>query len=192
MEDPRFVVPYHDPYDTPLSPSIFSIASPMLADLTSIVGPSTLPQQQNHHGVQGGDHPPYFDPMIQDNFVHNNFPIGGVVGNFEAVPLQVHVDQGQPATNDILGSQNYNDVMTLTNWPQPPVPFSCSCCLVLREIVHTNGKLSNLLTKIFSFSLSFFLFMIVFPTFMFIDFYVHMDALQDLTLQNSRFMEGLA
>ncbi|XP_030502940.1 uncharacterized protein LOC115718120 [Cannabis sativa] len=33
--------------------------------------------------------------------------------------------------------------MLLQNWPPSPVPFNCSCCQVLREIIHVNELLNN-------------------------------------------------
>ncbi|MED6206883.1 hypothetical protein PIB30_030765 [Stylosanthes scabra] len=136
--NPCFVVPYHDPYDTPpLSPSFFDISNPTLFDLTNNVpttGTGPTHSQQQNHGIQDTNLQPIFDPMIlQDS---NNY-VGGTSGNnFESIPLlQVHSDQGLPQ-NDFINNVN---TMTLSYWPQPPVPFSCSCCSVLREIVYTNG-----------------------------------------------------
>lgn len=34
---------------------------------------------------------------------------------------------------------NYSVPRLLENWPAPPIPYNCSCCLVLREIIHTHG-----------------------------------------------------
>lgn len=170
MADPRFVVPYRDPYDTPLSPSIFNLTNPTLADL-SINNNNNVPTltdlsnnnnnilaavpQQIHHGhgngVQQVDHNnPFPDPMVQDHFVQmgNYFPNAGG-GNFEAGPSQLHETPIHQPPNGYFGLQNYNnDVLPLSYWPQLPAPFSCSCCQVLREIIHTNGKFFNYVTKI--------------------------------------------
>ncbi|XP_057739101.1 uncharacterized protein LOC130956088 isoform X1 [Arachis stenosperma] len=133
MDNPCFVVPYHDPYDTPpLSPSFFNISNPTLLDLTNVSsGTKPSHSQQKSNGIQEANLQPTFDPMIQDN---NS--VGGTGGNnFESIPLlQVHSEEG-------LSHDFNNDVntITLSHWPLPPVPFSCSCCSILREIVHTNG-----------------------------------------------------
>lgn len=37
---------------------------------------------------------------------------------------------------DISG---FGNPVPLPVWPAPPVPFTCSCCQVLREIIHTKG-----------------------------------------------------
>ncbi|KAF7153329.1 hypothetical protein RHSIM_Rhsim01G0109000 [Rhododendron simsii] len=38
---------------------------------------------------------------------------------------------------DISG---FGNPVPLPVWPAPPVPFTCSCCQVLREIIHTKGN----------------------------------------------------
>ncbi|KAL3500840.1 hypothetical protein ACH5RR_039933 [Cinchona calisaya] len=39
----------------------------------------------------------------------------------------------------------FGNPIQLSVWPFPPTPYNCSCCHILREIIHTNGKhVSNL------------------------------------------------
>ncbi|OIW06143.1 hypothetical protein TanjilG_01770 [Lupinus angustifolius] len=147
MADPRFVVPYRDPYDTPLSPSIFNLTNPTISDLSNNVnnnynGLVPLPQQIEYgdgNGVQGVNHP-LLDPMMSNYY----FPNGGN-GNNNNFESQVNVGPSQPPNWNFLGLQNFSnmEVMSLPCWPDSPSPFSCSCCQVLREIIHTNGFTFN-------------------------------------------------
>ncbi|TKY61981.1 NLP6 protein [Spatholobus suberectus] len=76
-------------------------------------------------------------PMIQDHTMHGNgnFFNGEGVGNSQAGPS----NQSQPA-NENMGPPNYEEVRTLPFWPPLPRPFFCSCCQVLRQMVHINGS----------------------------------------------------
>ncbi|KAK7395763.1 hypothetical protein VNO78_16332 [Psophocarpus tetragonolobus] len=79
------------------------------------------------------------EPMIaQDQFIHGNsnkFCNG--VGNFDQQGS--FIAQGNQ-TNGNIGPQNdQRVVMELNGWPPPPQPFNCSCCQVLREIIHMNN-----------------------------------------------------
>ncbi|XP_061358942.1 uncharacterized protein LOC133303094 [Gastrolobium bilobum] len=148
MADPRFNVPFHESsFDAPPSPNFFDF------DLSNTSLPQ-LQQTHQHDGFQQGgsnnddDHHNYseFDPMIQDHTVHNSsFHYGGGGGNFEAggSSSQMHGVgvQSQHANENLGGGSQIpnNQVLTLEYWPVPPAPFFCSCCHVLREIVHTNG-----------------------------------------------------
>lgn len=137
MEDPSFL--YQDPYDTPFSPSFFNTCNPTLADLSNNNndGRTALPQQ--NHQQQGTTNEPFSDPMVQDHqFVQSdNFSFGGE--HFEVGgPSQMHGNgQSQPANENVM---NHSEVLTFAEWPPTPLPFFCSCCQVLREIIHTNGN----------------------------------------------------
>ncbi|XP_045802198.1 putative uncharacterized protein DDB_G0277255 [Trifolium pratense] len=95
--------------------------------------------QQNHHG---GNNQSFSDPMVQEQYVqnnNNNFSLGG--NNFEVGGTsQMHEDQQliQPSiqTPDL---PNQNEVLAIDQWPPTQVPFFCTCCQVLREIIHANG-----------------------------------------------------
>ncbi|XP_061336995.1 uncharacterized protein LOC133284058 [Gastrolobium bilobum] len=145
MADPRFNVPFHESsFDAPPSPNFFDF------DLSNTSLPQLQTHDQHDEVQQGGGNNDHnyseSDPMIQDHIVHDSsFPYGGG-RNFEAggSSSQMHGDgfQSQHHANENLGggsqSQN-NQVLALDYWPVPPAPFFCSCCQVLREIVHTNG-----------------------------------------------------
>ncbi|XP_029125409.1 uncharacterized protein LOC109790026 isoform X2 [Cajanus cajan] len=71
--------------------------------------------------------------MMQDQFLHDgndNFINGETFGNFS-----------QPEFENI-GPLIYQHehMMSLPHWPPSPKPFFCSCCQVLRQIIHTNGS----------------------------------------------------
>ncbi|TKY74874.1 Tryptophan synthase beta chain 2 [Spatholobus suberectus] len=80
------------------------------------------------------------EPLIQDQLMYgnNNFFNRRGMGNFETGPW-TQENQSQPA-NENMGLQNYEEVISLPYWPPIPRPFFCSCCHVLRQIVHTNGS----------------------------------------------------
>ncbi|CAL0333609.1 unnamed protein product [Lupinus luteus] len=148
MADPRFIVPYRDPYDSPLSPSIFNLTNPTISELSNNVnnnynGLLPLPQQieyEHGNGVQGVNHP-LLDPMTSSYY----FPNGGNGNNNNNFESQVNVGPSQPPNWNFFGSQNFSnmEVISLPCWPESPSPFSCSCCQVLREIIHTNGFTFN-------------------------------------------------
>ncbi|RDY13083.1 hypothetical protein CR513_02050, partial [Mucuna pruriens] len=80
---------------------------------------------------------PFADPMIEDQVMHdnNNVPNGGGVGNVESdSPFQM-----QPPKQNMGPPRNCQNMIALPYWPQIPRPFFCSCCQVLRQIIHTDG-----------------------------------------------------
>ncbi|TKY74871.1 NLP6 protein [Spatholobus suberectus] len=80
------------------------------------------------------------EPIIQDQFMHgnNDFFNGGGIGNFGPGPWTQGNQSEQTYEN--MGPQNYQEVISLPFWPPLPRPFFCSCCQVLRQIIHTNGS----------------------------------------------------
>ncbi|KAK7351298.1 hypothetical protein VNO77_10634 [Canavalia gladiata] len=140
MENTGFGLPFGTTYDnnTSLDPNFFDFSNPEIAEFSN----NGLPQQQNNiipFGLEQGN-VPFASPMIQDHnqLVQNsNLPNEGGAGNFEVGGSSMH---GQ--THPLNGSfvpQNYNEVMSLKYWPEKPIPFFCSCCHVLRELIHTDG-----------------------------------------------------
>ncbi|KAJ7958396.1 RWP-RK domain containing protein [Quillaja saponaria] len=142
MADPEAVVPYYDPYESPLNHNILNFANdqnPTLADLSqpTLQGPfpytSSLPEINE---TTPGDNHPFSDPMVHGAFQSNN---GG--GSTEAGPSNVHAESSHQGQEN-FGSQNFGeDGIPLSIWPEPPIPFFCSCCQVLRQLVHTNGSI---------------------------------------------------
>jgi hypothetical protein len=96
--------------------------------------------QQNHHGGNSQSFP---QPMVQEQYVqnnNNNFSLGG--NNFEVggTSSQMHENQQQNLPSiQIPVLPNHDQVLAIDQWPPTQLPFFCSCCQVLREIIHTNG-----------------------------------------------------
>lgn len=62
--------------------------------------------------------------------------IGAAGNDSEAGPPEWHGD----GDNHFVSPQNLEShSASALFWPQFTVPFSCTCCQVLRDIVHTNG-----------------------------------------------------
>ncbi|XP_024930473.3 uncharacterized protein LOC112491998 [Ziziphus jujuba] len=140
-----FMVPHHYSYDGPYNDDILSLMDdniPFLADLpVPLDGPSINPHSMpafNDIGIQQVEHPSDW------NFPNEFNSGGGVGGGSEAGPSKVRCEMGNPNLPDNnLETPNpsdaYNYTKPLSIWPVPPVPFNCSCCQVLREIIHVHG-----------------------------------------------------
>ncbi|RDX84609.1 Protein NLP9, partial [Mucuna pruriens] len=159
------VVPYGtDPFDSPLLQHFLQEDPAFVYAFND-----ALPQQQQQNdpfGLLQGNNVSLSNLVIQDQPMlgNNNFPIGGGLGNFEPSPFIMkgkepffqgqfphannnifngRVGNFEPAPprhqNQSLAPQKFPDVVTLLDWPLSPKPFFCSCCQVLRQIVHTNG-----------------------------------------------------
>ncbi|KAK1549704.1 hypothetical protein Q3G72_006492 [Acer saccharum] len=162
MADPGGFVPYNDPNERPfgLPDNIFDILNApnnnSFGDLSLITEPfmhhstssSSVPQSNANIGGSSSSVPqsdvnivgksssvpqsnvnieeaddPIYDPIVSEAFNMINR------GNSETGP-----SQARPETDN-----NPGNMRELVVWPVPPVPFLCSCCLVLREIIHSNG-----------------------------------------------------
>lgn len=66
--------------------------------------------------------------------------------NSKVGPSQINNDENGEEGHTNLGTDHHNnfdenrDFMPLCSWPLPPMPFNCSCCQVLREIIHVKGE----------------------------------------------------
>nr|KYP37586.1 hypothetical protein KK1_041215 [Cajanus cajan] len=143
-----------DPFLCPLIPNLLVEVDP------SLVLPKAQPHQQNDHpfGLQHGNNVPF---TIQDQFMQDNNN-NGEVANFDVESRgqqTMHVDgsnnisneggvgnfeiEGRGQTMHGDGSNNiFNEgrvVTSVSYWPLIPRPFFCTCCQVLRQIIHTNG-----------------------------------------------------
>ncbi|GLT25617.1 hypothetical protein SLA2020_007370 [Shorea laevis] len=139
MADPQTVLPYHDPFEAQYSEDIFCILdnrNPTLEDLSiqePFPDPTSIPQQGTGTGSSN-------DPFENDGIWDvKNDPN---TGNSQAGPSEIHVESshGNQTNYFHAGSSNYEDSILLSEWPPTPIPFGCSCCQVLREIIHTNGN----------------------------------------------------
>ncbi|KAJ0031148.1 hypothetical protein Pint_13716 [Pistacia integerrima] len=132
MADPRSVVPYHDPYDASFIDDILyymNNSTPTVDDLLLLEDPSLLPSSSNPGNIQDADDP-FGDPIlwsITDN-------ING--GSSQAGPSEYRAETSNQGCPENVNGGN---MRTIPMWPVPAVPYLCSCCLVLREIIHTNG-----------------------------------------------------
>ncbi|KAJ6994608.1 hypothetical protein D5086_013640 [Populus alba] len=166
MADPRSVVPYHDPYDIPIDYehlNFMNDANPSLAGLSSDNEPTPAIPESFSGSANGNanildPNNPYEDPMAW-NFYYENL----TVQSHEAGPS--HQNQGQsslgpipyaPSPNASFPNASFPDGQTsnasgrseeifldgrnIAVWPPEPVPFQCTFCQVLREIIHTDGN----------------------------------------------------
>ncbi|KAL9313165.1 hypothetical protein ACSQ67_018617 [Phaseolus vulgaris] len=97
----------------------------------------TLPQSQNVYqfGVEQ-IHVPILNPTFQEQSLHVNcnFTTGGEVPNID-------VGNQSMAEHPLLrhGILNEEDVIAIDHWPSSSKLLSCSCCQILRQIIHTDG-----------------------------------------------------
>ncbi|KAM0968087.1 hypothetical protein ACFX13_016813 [Malus domestica] len=151
MADPRAVVPYHDPYDNGPCSDIVNF----LYDSEHPILDESLPLPPlDDEGLACPTKPiPLFDEGIQDlsdpsldqatwDFLYQCSNGGG---NFDsqAGPSQfIGESSGSspPRGDNNEQNQGFGDPRPLSVWPATPVPFNCSCCQLLREIIHLNGN----------------------------------------------------
>lgn len=105
----------------------------------------TLPQSQNVY-LFGNEqiHVPILNPTFQDQSLNanNNFTAGGEVPKID-VECPSRKGKQSMAEHPLLkhGILNEEDVIALDHWPPSPKSLSCSCCQILRQIIHTDGNL---------------------------------------------------
>lgn len=125
MENPSSIVPYNNPHDALFTDDILNflaVQNPTLDDLTSQEIPFSYPSSIPPYEDQIDETiDPLDDPFIRDFCNEPN-----------AEDSQRETDFGTESLNRV-------DSSPLSVWPSEPVPFVCSCCQVLREMVHTNG-----------------------------------------------------
>lgn len=138
MEDPNSSVPNNNPNDM-YPDGIFNFLDfeNLVEDLTtqdiSVLSTFSIHDPSSEE-IANDTIDPLDDPVIRDFYNERNagtsqagfFGLSGVMNN---------------PTEKNMGTEslNFENSMPLSVWPIEPVPFGCSCCQVLREIVHTNG-----------------------------------------------------
>lgn len=131
MADPRAVVPYHDPFDSTHLETLLNFddhPNPSIANLEPV---SSFPPQPRDDGFIQDDIDPFDDPSLWEFCVDPNS------NDNQAGPSEV---RGETSNQNEENWQNlYGNSMQISFWPVPAAPFVCSCCQVLREIIHTNG-----------------------------------------------------
>ncbi|BAT78015.1 hypothetical protein VIGAN_02064100 [Vigna angularis var. angularis] len=104
--------------------------------------PNAPPQNQNLYpfGLEQ-IHVPILNPTFQDQSLHVNYNFAtGEVPNIDMEgPSRRKVKQPM-AEHPLLkhGILNEEDVVALDHWPPSPKSMSCSCCQILRQIIHTD------------------------------------------------------
>ena len=101
----------------------------------------TAMSKQNNHGTDSND--PFNGLLSQINQHDGSVIQRGQNGNNETVSHPMVQDQHDHDhdhnQNVIPVLPNQIEAMSLDEWPPTPVPYLCSCCQVLREIIHANG-----------------------------------------------------
>ncbi|OMO59638.1 hypothetical protein CCACVL1_24704 [Corchorus capsularis] len=143
MEDPSSIVPYNDPFENMFSDdeimNILEFSNPTLEDLTTqeqevpFLYPSSFSDQSSDQIDDFMD--PLDDPDIRDFFNESNNTENSQTTSFGVCGEM----SNQSEMNLESQSLNYENSRPVSVWPSEPVPFGCSSCQILREIIHTNG-----------------------------------------------------
>ncbi|KAL2346584.1 hypothetical protein Fmac_000584 [Flemingia macrophylla] len=147
------------PFDTTILPNYLE-EDPLVYISNAVDIPNEQPLQQQNvpFGVQRGNN----NVLLPDPVIQNQPNEEGVIANFEAcssstMRVKEHMMQDQfmhDSDNFFNGGtffqpefenvgpliHQHEHMMSLPNWPPSPKPFFCSCCQVLRQIIHTNGS----------------------------------------------------
>ncbi|PSR93612.1 hypothetical protein CEY00_Acc28226 [Actinidia chinensis var. chinensis] len=135
MADPSDIVPYFDPFDDiPIAGNILTVDENLDVGLEL---PLKEPNSFTDSIPQSGDgiaeaNDPISDPVFWGMF--DSAPSDSQAGPSEFRSGTSHRQEFPQPGNLECGTP-----VQVPNWPVPPVPYSCSCCQVLREITHTNG-----------------------------------------------------
>ncbi|MBA0611447.1 hypothetical protein Godav_012135 [Gossypium davidsonii] len=128
MADPSSNAPY-DPHCMDDVLKFLEIENPTLDDFTTPEKPFLHPSSPMPHcttdQIDGNTIDPLEDPFIRD--FYNNDPHNSQLayGN----------------QSETVCGNDVNNSRPLSLWPTDPIPYHCSCCQSLREILHTNGSL---------------------------------------------------
>ncbi|KAJ8750500.1 hypothetical protein K2173_015647 [Erythroxylum novogranatense] len=161
MADPMSVVPYSDPYDNPSYYDyhrFMAIDNPTLACLSPVnqQPPSSLPPQPNDDAGDVSHYDDYLlcNPLCDDSISgqpneagpsHTNVGTSNVRIGENGRPVEGNGKQEENnrlVSDENLGD-NFSDAIPLEDWPPTPMPYRCSCCQVLREIIHTDGIITT-------------------------------------------------
>nr|KJB25586.1 hypothetical protein B456_004G198100 [Gossypium raimondii] len=125
MADPSSNAPY-DPHCMDDVLKFLEIENPTLDDFTTPEKPFLHPSSPMPHcttdQIDGNTIDPLEDPFIRD--FYNNDPHNSQLayGN----------------QSETVCGNDVNNSRPLSLWPTDPIPYHCSCCQSLREILHTN------------------------------------------------------
>lgn len=101
--------------------------------------------------------PPIDYPLqLQDQFIFDmiNEPSGDIPQNHHHHEASGNEsgknfvqEENLNKSQDIPESSGFGNPVKILNWPIIPSPYNCSCCQVLREIIHTNGEFFEFIRK---------------------------------------------
>ncbi|KAI3708970.1 hypothetical protein L2E82_38607 [Cichorium intybus] len=74
---------------------------------------------------------PFFDPLI--------FGDEMLQEGFQTHPSHTSNETNIGNNNTTDGTNDFGNPIQLSTWPLEMPPYTCSCCHILREIIHTNG-----------------------------------------------------
>lgn len=145
MTDPLDDVPYHDPFsfDLPLvvveDLNFSDPPNPNLSDIPSLVKPDSNPYliPQSSDELADNTIDPFKDSFAWELCDDSNGD------NPQLTPMEVHGETSSQAETSQQQIPSFENSVPLPVWPLPPVPYGCSCCQILREIIHTNGMLMS-------------------------------------------------
>ncbi|GAV76223.1 RWP-RK domain-containing protein [Cephalotus follicularis] len=133
MADHGPIALYYDPYDDDDILNYLNDSNPTLNDLSSVKEPViTYPSQLNpqiNNNIDEiilDDSDPLNDPIIWDLYNGGTSQVG---------PSANHEERSERRGN-VGVNYDGNNSRPLSCWPVEAVPFQCSCCQVLREIIH--------------------------------------------------------
>lgn len=120
MADPRDVVPYDDPDDAAFAENILRFLDESNPTLEDLPPPQPISRQPGSVEVGG----------VSD-------PNTGA-GSSGAGPSEFRAGTTSRKRAHVE-TESSREGRPLPTWPPEPIPFNCSCCQVLREIIYTNG-----------------------------------------------------
>ncbi|KAI6682156.1 hypothetical protein NL676_036037 [Syzygium grande] len=94
-----------------------------------------------------GDPDPFDDPAVWHMFSGQRGSGNDGAGSSHAGPSGMSSGGAEDCYYPQPDDWNYFVPRLLANWPAPPLPYNCSCCHVLREIIHTHVE-TNHTTKL--------------------------------------------
>ncbi|KAL4564476.1 hypothetical protein LXL04_028540 [Taraxacum kok-saghyz] len=74
---------------------------------------------------------PFFDQFIFDNAISKE--------GFQTGPSETCDQRNNSHNTAKNGMNDFGNPIQLSSWPLQVPPYTCSCCHILREIIHTNG-----------------------------------------------------
>ncbi|XP_048134040.1 uncharacterized protein LOC125314848 [Rhodamnia argentea] len=90
-----------------------------------------------------GDLDPFDDPAVWHMLSGQHANGNNGAGSVHAGPSRTSNGGAEDCYYPQPEDWNYFVPRPLADWPASPLPYNCSCCHVLREIIHTHGAFDN-------------------------------------------------